>query len=95
MYREIVGGPQNVCATKQDFKNFQRDLKAYIKDTDAQMFVDKFMKKKQFSSDFFFEFEVDADGSLCRVLWCDAISRKNYFVFGDMISFDTTFKTNK
>lgn len=93
--KEHVGGYQNVGATKQDFKNFRRDLIAYIKDTDAQMFVDILTKKKEVSNAFFFEYDVDSDGSLCRALWCDVVSRKNYFAFGDMISFDTTFKTNR
>lgn len=93
--KELVGGHDNVGASKQDFKNFQRDLKAFIKDTDAQMFMDNFNKKKDMWSSFFFEYEVDDDMCLCRVLWCDPICLKNYALYGDIVSFDTTFKTNK
>ncbi|XP_056697679.1 protein FAR1-RELATED SEQUENCE 5-like [Spinacia oleracea] len=38
---------------------------------------------------------VDAEGHLCRAFWADPICRKNYALFGDMVSFDTTFKTNR
>ncbi|XP_065855635.1 uncharacterized protein [Euphorbia lathyris] len=55
-YRQIkenVGGYNNVGASKQDFKNFHRDLKAYIYESDAQMFIDIFSKKKLLWSAFF------------------------------------------
>jgi len=34
--KEQVGGFENVGCSKQDLKNFQRDLKAFIKDFDTQ-----------------------------------------------------------
>ena len=46
MMKEIVGGYDNISASKQDFKIFHRDLKAYIQGSDAQMFVDNFTNKK-------------------------------------------------
>ncbi|XP_065880942.1 uncharacterized protein [Euphorbia lathyris] len=55
-YRQIkenVGGYNNVGASKQDFKNFHRDLKAYIYESDAQMFIDIFSKKILLWSAFF------------------------------------------
>lgn len=95
MVKELYGGYDNVGASKQDFKNFQRDLKAFIGGSDAQIFVDNFEKKKKIWSSFFFEFETDADGCLNKALWCDPICIKNYTFFGDMVTFDTTFRTNK
>lgn len=95
MVKEYVGGYDNVGASKQDFKNFQRDIKACIEGSDAQIFVNNYLEKKERWSSYFFEYEVDDGGHLTRALWCDPICRKNYFLFGDMVSFDTTFKTNK
>ena len=34
--KEQVGGFENVGYSKQDLKNFQRDLKAFIMDSDTQ-----------------------------------------------------------
>lgn len=93
--KEQVGGPENVGATKQDFKNFQRDLKAYISGADGQMFVQHFSSQNEKWGPFFFEYEVDPDGCLVRALWCDSACMANYAIYGDMVSFDTTFKTNK
>lgn len=82
-------------ATSQDFKNFSRDLKAAIDGSDAQMFVDNFVKKKAHWSTYFFDYDVDKDGCLCRAMWVDPVSLKNYLAYGDIVSFDTTYKTNK
>ncbi|XP_021742777.1 protein FAR1-RELATED SEQUENCE 5-like [Chenopodium quinoa] len=85
MMKEIVGGYDNIGASKQDFKNFHRDLKAYIQGSDAQMFVDNFTNKKLMWSAFFFDFEMDEDYCLCRALWADPLCKKSYALFGDMI----------
>jgi len=45
--KEQMDGFQNVECSKQDLKNFQRDLKAFIKDFDAQMFIENFKRKKK------------------------------------------------
>ncbi|XP_021764605.1 uncharacterized protein LOC110729193 [Chenopodium quinoa] len=44
--KELAGSRDNVGASKQDFKNFYRDLKTYIAAPDAQIFVDNFQNKK-------------------------------------------------
>jgi hypothetical protein len=38
---------------------------------------------------------VDEQGRLIRVFWADAMSRKNYSLFGDVVSFDATYTTNE
>ncbi|XP_021751654.1 protein FAR1-RELATED SEQUENCE 5-like [Chenopodium quinoa] len=38
MMKELAGSHDNVGASKQDFKNFYRDLKAYIAGSDAQIY---------------------------------------------------------
>ncbi|KAK1382817.1 hypothetical protein POM88_020552 [Heracleum sosnowskyi] len=37
----------------------------------------------------------DLDGHLTRLFWADVRGRKNYEVFGDVVSFDATYRTNK
>ncbi|XP_021739704.1 protein FAR1-RELATED SEQUENCE 5-like [Chenopodium quinoa] len=54
MMKELAGSHDNVGASKQDFKIFYRDLKAFIDGSDAQMFVDNFQNKKLLWSAFFF-----------------------------------------
>jgi hypothetical protein len=95
LYSQIVGGPTNVGACAIDFKNFQRDLKVYIGDSDAQITIDQFHTKEDYCSDFFFEYKVDGSDRLTHLFWADSMSRKNYELFGDTVSFDSTYQSNR
>ncbi|XP_031090981.1 protein FAR1-RELATED SEQUENCE 2-like [Ipomoea triloba] len=44
---------------------------------------------------FGFEYDVDDGGQLSRVFLADAVSRKNFSLFGDVVSFDATYRTNR
>jgi hypothetical protein len=55
------------------------------------MFVAQLERKKEANSSFFYDFEVDEQGRLMLVFWVDAASRKNYKLFGDVISLDSTY----
>jgi hypothetical protein len=89
------GGFENVGCTKGDLQNYYCDLRTNIKDADAQMFVAQLERKKEVNPAFFYEFQVNEEGRLVRVFWVDALSRKNYSVFGDVISVDATYTTNQ
>nr|GEX36706.1 protein FAR1-related sequence 5 [Tanacetum cinerariifolium] len=45
-------------------------------------------------SDFSFDYLVE-NAELSRIFWADEVSKYNYREFGDVVSFDATFKTNK
>ncbi|XP_019171210.1 PREDICTED: protein FAR1-RELATED SEQUENCE 5-like [Ipomoea nil] len=93
LFKEIVGEYYNVGATGVDFKNFKRDLMAYILNGDAQLFIDTLFKRRELCEAFDFEYDVDEVDQLSRVFWADAISRKNFALFGDVVSFDATYRT--
>lgn len=38
---------------------------------------------------------LDSEEQLCRLFWADRIARDSYASFGDVISFDATYDTNK
>ncbi|XP_074303971.1 protein FAR1-RELATED SEQUENCE 5-like [Silene latifolia] len=95
MFKEYVRGYQNVGASLEDFKNFSRDIKKFLSEEDAQMLIEHFMKIKTMCPSFYFDFEVDEKGRLSHVFWADPISIKNYLLFVDMTSIDTTFRKNK
>lgn len=42
LLKEMVGGYGNIGATSVDFRNFKRDLQAYIFGGDAQLMIEKF-----------------------------------------------------
>ncbi|XP_015944674.1 protein FAR1-RELATED SEQUENCE 5-like [Arachis duranensis] len=50
---------------------------------------------KEQNPNFFYDICVYSDNSLKHVFWVDARSRAAYEYFGDMVSFNTTYKLNK
>ncbi|KAL9681653.1 hypothetical protein QQ045_013440 [Rhodiola kirilowii] len=51
--------------------------------------------KKDFCKGFVFEFFADTEGTLCRLFWADPRSVSDSKVFGDVVSFDATYGSNK
>ncbi|GJV20197.1 FAR1-related sequence 5-like protein [Tanacetum coccineum] len=90
----IKGSYLLVHGTTVDFKNFFRSVNCYIGDSDAQMLIHKMENRKKHVSDFSFDYLVE-NAELSGIFWADEVSKYNYREFGDVVSFDATFKTNK
>lgn len=95
LMKDQIGGLGNVGCMKRDLQNFHRDLKALNENSDAHMFIENFRRIQIKNPSFYFAYEMDEKNKLKHVFWADGISRKNYYLFGDAISFDTTYGTNK
>ncbi|XP_074356137.1 protein FAR1-RELATED SEQUENCE 5-like [Apium graveolens] len=93
--KEMAGGYGNVGANLCDFRNFSRDIKSFVGERDGQMIIDKFKVIQETSESFYFAYEVDFDGHLTKLFWVDAIGQRNFELYGDAVSFDATFDTNK
>ncbi|XP_073148152.1 protein FAR1-RELATED SEQUENCE 5-like [Henckelia pumila] len=70
-------------------------MKNEQKGIDAETLIEFFESKKEKNSEFFFTYETDSENRLTRCFWADAVSRRAYSAFGDVIVFDTTYNTNK
>ncbi|XP_074299384.1 protein FAR1-RELATED SEQUENCE 5-like [Silene latifolia] len=90
-----VNGFANIGASFNDFKNFHRDVKCFLHKRDGQLFVDHFKEMTETRIGFYFDYDINDDGSLHKVLWADNTARENYKIFGDAVSFDPTYSTNK
>ncbi|XP_063935349.1 protein FAR1-RELATED SEQUENCE 5-like [Daucus carota subsp. sativus] len=95
LVKEMTGGYSNVGATLRDFRNFNRDLKEFVGERDGQMLIDKFKVLQETSKSFYFAYELDGDGHLTMLFWADPTGRRNFEIYGDAVSFDATFDTNK
>ncbi|XP_073031272.1 protein FAR1-RELATED SEQUENCE 5-like, partial [Primulina eburnea] len=62
---------------------------------DAAAIQAYFSKMQSFSPGFFFSFDLDDEGRLKNVFWADNRCRQAYKEFGDVVTFDTTYLTNK
>ncbi|GJU19270.1 FAR1-related sequence 5-like protein [Tanacetum coccineum] len=94
LYASTHGGYESVNATETEYRNHQRDLNAHIGDGDAQMLITKMNNRKEHVDNFSFEYVVE-NSQLSALFWADEMSKYNYKEFGDTISFDATFRTNK
>ena len=62
---------------------------------DATTTIDMMNKRKKNDPDFFFDYQLDEDGRLKSLVWCDSQSRQDYKDFGDVLVFDSTYKMNR
>ncbi|GKC53791.1 FAR1-related sequence 5-like protein, partial [Tanacetum coccineum] len=90
----VKGSYLLVHGTTVDFKNFFKSVNCYIGDSDAQMLIPKMENRKKHVSDFSFDYLVE-NAELSAIFWADEVSKYSYREFGDVESFDATFKTNK
>ena len=93
--RTLYGGFDKVGATKNDFKNFKRDLNLYVSEYDADMLIKRLKRKQEYLPNFSFEYMTDDQGVLRCAFWADEIMKRSFYTFGDVISFDATYRRNK
>lgn len=62
---------------------------------DAVALENYFEKQYQFNDRFFSAIERDTEGRLMNAFWSDARSRESFKDFGDIVTFDTTFSSNR
>nr|XP_017217052.1 PREDICTED: protein FAR1-RELATED SEQUENCE 5-like [Daucus carota subsp. sativus] len=95
LYKSIAGSYTDVGATATYFQKWVRDIKLYIGKHDADMLLKKFQNKRETSdAGFAYEYQTYLDGHLTRLFWADITGRQSYEVFGDVVSFDATYRTN-
>ena len=66
----------------------------FVGEKDAHMLINTIVSTKKCCPEFFYEFKCN-DKELLNMFWADEIAKMNYREFGDVISFDATFRTNK
>ena len=50
---------------------------------------------QKINPEFFYDYDVDADNRVRNVFWANASCKGSYEDFGDCVTFDTTYETNK
>ncbi|XP_041994638.1 protein FAR1-RELATED SEQUENCE 5-like [Salvia splendens] len=95
LLNEVLGGLDYVSCTVVEVRNYRRDLRAYTSGADAQMVLNEMSRKKENCPAFTYDFEVNSKDRLTHLFWCDPIAKKNFHLYGDIVSFDTTYSTNR
>ena len=62
---------------------------------DAQSVLTYFKNKQAQNPHFFYAIQCDESARVVIFFWVDSRSRMAYHYFGDVVTFDTTYRTNK
>ncbi|XP_022023712.1 protein FAR1-RELATED SEQUENCE 5-like [Helianthus annuus] len=93
--KTCFGGFEDMGASKVEFKNYKRQINLFIGEYDADMVVKHLNEKKHSQPNFSYDYITDEENRLKGLFWCDDQAKHNYHVFGDVISFDATYRSNK
>ncbi|XP_042939348.1 protein FAR1-RELATED SEQUENCE 5-like [Carya illinoinensis] len=91
-----AGGFENLPFLEKDCRNYidkARHLR--LGAGGAGALRDYFLRMQYKSNGFFASMDLDDDGRLKNVFWADPHSRAAYQYFGDVVTFDTTYLTNR
>jgi zinc finger SWIM domain-containing protein 3 len=91
-----VGGPLNLSYTLRDHKNYlrfkrQREMAYGQTGSMLKYFQEKIAENPSFQ----YALQVGCEEQIANIFWADARMIMGYTYFGDVVSFDTTFGTNK
>ena len=80
--------------TKRSVRTLCAKLARDNADDDIGKTMEVFSKIKEEDPDFTYSVELDDECRIKTIIWTNGRSRRHYACFGDVITFDTTYKTN-
>ncbi|XP_031250325.1 protein FAR-RED IMPAIRED RESPONSE 1-like [Pistacia vera] len=91
-----AGGPENLTFLQKDYRNYiEKVRRLRLGAGDAYAIQKYFLKMQKDNANFFYMMDLDEEGRLQNIIWVDARSRVAFKEFGDVVTFDTTYLTNK
>ncbi|RVW62430.1 Protein FAR1-related sequence 5 [Vitis vinifera] len=89
------GEHEHVGFTQKDICNHIDAMRrSEIKDGDAKAALAYLCGKAEMDSSFFYKFNIDEESRLANSFWADSTAQMDYACFGDVLAFDTTYRTN-
>ncbi|KAL2937990.1 Protein FAR-RED IMPAIRED RESPONSE 1 [Bienertia sinuspersici] len=99
IHRTLVmerNGFENLGVSERDVRNvIDKKRRLKMEGGDANAMLEHFDKIVADNQNFYHRYRLDDDGNLKDVMWVDARCRAAYEEFGDVVSFDSTYLTNK
>ncbi|CAL1371762.1 unnamed protein product [Linum trigynum] len=92
---ECAGGYQNLTFTKCDQKNHLNNKRQKKMARGEATYLLDYYEDQKDKHPGFYAVEVDCEEKVANIFWADSRMREDYVLFGDSVSFDTTFRTNK
>ncbi|XP_062161992.1 protein FAR-RED IMPAIRED RESPONSE 1-like [Alnus glutinosa] len=91
-----AGGYENLTFGEKECRNYiAKSRRLRLGTGGAAALRGYFDRMRKMNDDFYFDMDVDDECRLKNVFWADAQSRSSYEDFGDVVTFDTTYLTNK
>jgi zinc finger SWIM domain-containing protein 3 len=90
-----VGGTDNLPFRFSDLKNYLMTVRQKEMFVGEATVIQEFFRNEAHSKpSFYYDIQVDAEEDIASIFWADGIMQHDYSLFGDVISFDTTYRTN-
>jgi len=91
-----AGGYENLSFVQKDCRNYiDKVRRLRLGEGDTVAIQTYFSKMQAQCPEFFFSVDLDDECRLKNVFWADNRCRQAYKEFGDVVTFDTTYLTNK
>ncbi|CAH9061120.1 unnamed protein product [Cuscuta europaea] len=90
-----AGGVESIGYTRKDHRNCLRTKTKQSLEYGELGALMMYFKSKSENPSFFYDFQMDDEDQITNIFWTDAQMINDYGYFGDVVSFDTTYKTNK
>ncbi|KAL4179742.1 hypothetical protein AMTRI_Chr13g121600 [Amborella trichopoda] len=94
IFIEKVGGIENVTCTQKDIENEITSTKRKLRGEDGSLIMQWLYKMKESNPSFFYRLKLEEDDHILSIFLVDATCKVFDQCFSDVITFDTTYKTN-
>ena len=91
-----AGGYENLTFVEKDYRNYIDKLRRLrFEERDDVTIQAYFSNMQAFCPGFYFSVDLDEKGRLKNVFWADNRCRQAFKEFSDIVTFDTTYLTNR
>nr|XP_051211224.1 protein FAR1-RELATED SEQUENCE 3-like [Lolium perenne] len=81
---------------RRDLYNLcSKEKRKLLAKDDAATTIGIMLSRKEKDPSFYFDYDLDKEGRLKRMFWCDSQSVQDYEDYGDVLVFDSTYKMNR
>ncbi|XP_041001654.1 protein FAR1-RELATED SEQUENCE 5-like [Juglans microcarpa x Juglans regia] len=91
-----AGGFENLPFNEKDYRNYIDKARHFRLGKGGAGALHEYFARMQYKNNGLFSLmDMDDDGRLKNIFWADSRSRASYKYFGDVVTFDTTYLTNR
>ncbi|KAL6839736.1 hypothetical protein ACP4OV_030424 [Aristida adscensionis] len=96
IFRKLMGRCKNIPVTKMDVNSLEQcDRLMKTRNTDVETTLEYVKRLQKEQPGFYYTIRTDEDNTVRSIFWTDGRARLDYALYGDFISFDTTYRTTE